>query len=94
MEFSFDSKVHVRPGVLVNCVEGEAVLLNLDSESYFGLDAVGTRMWNLLAASPTIQTAYDSLLAEFDVAPEQLQRDLRALIETLVANGLVELRRG
>lgn len=94
MEFTFTSRVCVRPGVLVNCVEGEAVLLNLDTESYFGLDEIGTRMWNLLAASPSIQAAYDSLLREYEVAPEQLQRDLRGLIDTLVENGLVELRDG
>lgn len=92
MAFSFSSKVCARPDVLVNCVEGESVLLNLASESYFGLDEVGTRMWGVLTTSPSIQSAYDSLLTEYDVSADQLRQDLDGLVQTLLDNGLVELR--
>ena len=90
--FTFSSKVCARPDVLVNCVEGEAVLLNVASESYFGLDEIGTRMWHLLTTSPSIQSAYDALFEEYDVAPEQLRKDLLSFVETLLDQNLVELR--
>ena len=92
MALSFSSKVSARPDVLVNCVEGESVLLNLASESYFGLDEIGTRMWGVLTTSPSIQSAYESLLAEYDVGADQLRQDLDGFVQTLLDNGLVELR--
>ena len=58
----FDTIVRAPGHVLVRELEGESVLLNLDSEAYFGLDEVGTRMWAVLTTSPTIQAAYDELL--------------------------------
>jgi hypothetical protein len=73
---------------------GEAVLLNLDSETYFGLDDVGTRVWHTLTGAPSIQAAYESLLAEYDVAPQVLRQDLEALLDQLLQHGLLELGDG
>lgn len=89
--FTFDQMVLVPEAVLTRELDGESVLLNLENETYFGLDAVGTRMWTLLTASPSIQAAYEALLAEYDVAPETLRHDLQALVDQLLANGLLAL---
>jgi hypothetical protein len=91
MDVSFDQKLAVTQDTLINVIEGESVLLNLKSESYFGLDQVGTRMWNLLTTSDSIQSAYEALLDEYDVGAERLRQDVRDLIEKLIANGLVEV---
>ena len=91
MAFSFDRKLMVAPDTLINVIEGESVLLNLKSESYFGLDQVGTRMWALLTTSDSIQAAYEKLLDEYDVDAEELKLDLSDLIENLLSQGLVEL---
>jgi hypothetical protein len=80
--------------VVMQDVEGESVLLNLDSECYFGLDEVGTRMWAVLTAAASIQEAYEALLAEYDVAPEVLREDMEELIGQLVENSLLELADG
>jgi hypothetical protein len=92
MVFPMQGQVGVSPGVLVRELEGESVLLNLSTESYFGLDEVGTRMWAALLEAPSIQAAYEQLLAEYDVDPGQLQSDLCQLIERLRAEGLIEVR--
>jgi hypothetical protein len=78
-------------GVLFRDLNGESILLNLDSETYFGLDEVGTRMWQVLTTQPTIQAAFDDLCAEFDVDGEQLRRDLEELLDQLVAQRLLEV---
>jgi len=84
-------RVLVRPDVLVRELRGEAVLLDLASESYFGLDDVGTGMWRALTTAATIEGALESLLDEYDVTREQLARDLEAFVEKLSSAGLVEL---
>ena len=91
MSVSFDQKLVVTPDTLINVIEGESVLLNLKSESYFGLDQVGTRMWSLLTSTDSIQTAYEKLLEEYDVLADTLRQDMQDLIEQLIANGLVEV---
>jgi hypothetical protein len=84
-------RVETPEGVLVRELQGESVLLNLDSEAYFGLDDVGTRMWDALAAAGTVEAAYERLLAEFEVDPGRLRADLDAFIETLAGAGLLRV---
>jgi len=67
------------------------VLLNLKSETYFGLDEVGTRMWSVLTSTPSIRAAVDLLEAEYDAETGELQADVKALVERLREEGLVDL---
>ena len=91
MEIDFSWRVVVPDDVLMRELEGEAVILNLKSETYFGLDDVGTRMWTLLSESESIQAAFDSLMAEYDVEESRLRDDLINLLRQLVDNGLLVL---
>ncbi len=70
-------------------VSGETVLLDLESEQYFGLDEVGTRVWQLLNAGRDLEGIVDTLLAEYEVEPEQLRADVTSLLESLVEAGLI-----
>jgi hypothetical protein len=83
--------VVVPPHVLIRFLDGESVLLNLESERYFGLDATGTRMWELVTTQPSTQLAYEKLLEEFDVEPETLRNHLMELLSSLVENGLLQV---
>jgi hypothetical protein len=89
---SFTDRAKVPPHVLVRFLEGESVLLNLETERYFGLDGTGTRMWQAVTAAPNIDDAYRELLEEFDVAPELLRTNLTDLLGRLLDNGLLEVR--
>lgn len=80
----------VPPHVLLQQVGEESVLLNLQKECYFGLDPVGTRMWEALTKAQTVEAAYQDLLSVYDVDEERLRQDLEKLIDRLVENGLVE----
>ena len=94
MSLVFSARLAVPSHVLVRQVENESVLLNLTSERYFGLDEVGTRMWAALTTSPSIQAAYDTLIAEYDVEDARLRQNFEELVEKLVTNGLLEVRSG
>ena len=77
--------------VLVQEIEGHSALLHLGSERYFGLDDVGTRVWDAIAATPTIGDAVDRLLDLYDVPAERLRADVTALLAQLAEHGLVEI---
>jgi Coenzyme PQQ synthesis protein D (PqqD) len=91
MGISFDQRISIPADVLISNVEDESVILNLDSERYFGLDEVGTRFMSLLTTSSTIQAAYEVLVEEYDVDEAVLRRDLAELLEKLLEQGLVKV---
>lgn len=94
MTFSFNDRVKLPDDVLISGLQAESVLLNLDSERYYGLNDVGTRMLKLLASSDSIGAAYNNLLDEYNVEAEVLRRDLISTIEELSKHGLVEIISG
>ena len=89
MTISFSDRVAVPDGVLISHLQEESVILNLESERYFGLDDVGTRFLTVLTTSQTIEAAYETLSSEYDVDPQVLRQDLVALVENLVDQGLL-----
>lgn len=91
MQISFSDRVRVPDDVLISRLQEESVILNLDSERYFGLDDVGTRMLSVLSTSESIEAAYESLREEYDVDSHVLRQDLLALIESLLQQGIVEV---
>jgi hypothetical protein len=90
LPISFSARVVVPPHVLLQQVGEESVLLNLEKECYFGLDPVGTRMWEALTKADTVEAACQQLLSVYDVDEQRLRQDLEKLLEQLVENGLVE----
>jgi hypothetical protein len=91
MPISFNARVLVPRDILVSELAGESVILNLNSECYFGLDQMGTRMWNALTKAASIQDAYEALLAEYDVPEDKLRQDLTELVSRLLDQGLLEV---
>lgn len=92
MMVPFTSQVRVAEDVLLSKVQGECVLLHLGNETYYGLDEVGTRMWEVLTTADSIQAAFEVLAQEYDVEPQQLRQDLSELLDKLTAQGLLKVQ--
>jgi hypothetical protein len=86
----FSDRVVVPVHVLIRHLDGESVLLNLETEKYFGLDATGTRMWEVATESANIEMAFAKLIEEFEVEPEVLRANLAELLARLIDNGLLK----
>ncbi len=71
---------------------GEAVILNTTSGVYYGLDAVGARIWDLVQQPATVQKLLDTILAEYDVEPKRAEHDLFELLRRLASEGLIEVQ--
>lgn len=77
----------------VSCMLGdEAAILNLKNTVYYGLNPVGTRVWNLVQQSRSVSEIRDTLLDEYDVEAAQCERDLLVLLERMREQGLIEVR--
>jgi hypothetical protein len=71
---------------------GEQVILDLSSGMYYGLNPVGTRIWQLIQEPKTVKEVEETLLSEYEVETQQCQEDLMAILQQLNEQGLIEVK--
>jgi hypothetical protein len=91
-QVSLDNRVTIHQDAVFRELDGEAVILQLEAGMYYGLDPVGTRLWQLIEAHGQLRPVLDAALQEFDVASDVLERDLIELVSGLAAKHLVVVR--
>ncbi|GMQ90429.1 MAG: hypothetical protein BMS9Abin10_0806 [Gammaproteobacteria bacterium] len=89
--FSLDLSAIVTPSpeVMAQELDGETVLLNLESERYFGLDDVGTRVWQHVLEHRRLERVCGEMQKEYDVDESRLRADVLQLVEELLEAGIV-----
>ena len=90
-ELSLTTRVHIPDGVLSRDLQGELVILDLNTGIYFGLDPVGTRIWHLLQEHQFLQKVLDSLVDEYEVTDAVCAHDLLGFVAKMLEKGLVEV---
>jgi hypothetical protein len=75
-------------------IDDEAVLLDIQSGNYFGLNPVGVRIMNLIVQPRLVREICEALSQEYDVAPGQLESDVLVFLESMAAHELVEIKDG
>jgi hypothetical protein len=91
---SLDSMVVASDGQVSSEIGEEVAILDLKAGTYYGLDSVGARVWELIQRPKSVGEIRNVLLEEYEVEPKRCERDLLALLQTLVNEGLVEVRNG
>jgi hypothetical protein len=84
-------KVSVNPTAVFAELEDGAVILNVDTGIYYGLDRVGARIWELMGVGDTADNIVATLQTEYAVEPSVLRADVAALLTSLEVNGLVHV---
>ncbi len=80
---TIDDTVEILDTVLMQEVDGETILLDINSEEYFSLNEIGTMFYKLLQEEPNLSLALSELENHFDVSKEELQKDLLHFVSTL-----------
>ena len=93
MELSLRDSLAIRPDVVFRQLDKEAVLLDLKSGKYFGLNEVGARVWQLVAEARALADILETLSAEYAEERSVLERDLLELAGELCTRGLVDIKR-
>jgi hypothetical protein len=86
-----DAELHVVGEPVFTDIPGETVILDERSGRYFGLDDVGSFVWRRLQGPTTLRALVAAVTAEYDVAPDVCEADLRALLGDLRAADLVSV---
>jgi len=90
-ELTLQSRLRPSLDAVTRELDGELMVLQLDSETYFKLDEIGARMWEVVVEAATLAEAVDRLASEFEVEREVLKTDIIELAQTLVRKGLLEV---
>jgi hypothetical protein len=88
---NLSDKVTIPPQVMARTVGDETVILDLASGTYFGLDPVGTRIWELMGEGKTLAEICEQMLDEYEVSREELERDTLRMAQELADQGLIGL---
>lgn len=77
-------RLRIADDVVFRDLAGESVLPNISTGTYFGLNAVGTRLWHLLKEQGSAAAAIATLQSEYAVEGQRLRHDAEALISQLL----------
>jgi hypothetical protein len=91
MSMELTARVRLANDVLMQKVGDDAILLNLNTENYFALDEVGTRIINTLQESDSVKQAVRKLVGIYDVDESKLTSDAIRLVEECEQNGLLQV---
>ena len=86
-----DTVVSRTKEVLASKMDGETIMMSIASGSYYGMDNIGSRIWELIAEPIRVSDLCDRLMEEFDVAFDQCLADVIAFLNALGENRLIEL---
>jgi hypothetical protein len=89
---SMSSNVVVAKDQVSSDLGGEVAILNLKAGEYYGLNAVGARIWNMIQRARTVEEIRDVLVSEYQVEPERCERDLIMLLQSLADAELIVVR--
>ena len=81
--------VKINENVFLQEVDGETILLDIQTEEYFSLDEIGTMFYKLIREESDLDRALSELQEHFEVAPEVLKQDLLTFVERLEKKGLL-----
>ena len=85
------SKITISPNVVSRAVGDETVILDLESGTYFGLDSIGARVWQMMEEGKTLSEICDVMVDEYDVSRETLEQDAVRLASELTAKRLISI---
>lgn len=92
-QLSASSLISLSEGQVSCDLVGEQVILQLQSGTYYGLQSVGYRIWQLLQQPLTFAAICNAVIGEYDVTPEQCQTEVADFLQELSAAGLVRIGR-
>lgn len=87
-----DSTVVASPEQTSSRVGEEVVVLGLEEGVYYGLDAVGARVWELIREPRAVADICETIVREYDVDDDRCARDVLDLLAALAERRLIEIR--
>lgn len=85
------ARISINPQHLVAELDGDVVIMSIDTGTYYGLDAVGACVWKLLEQPRTFAEVIDGVVQQFEVDAEVVEKDLTAFLSEMRSEGIVSV---
>jgi hypothetical protein len=85
------ARIAINPQHLVAELDGDVVIMSIDTGTYYGLDAVGACVWKLLAQPQTFTEVVDGVVGQFEADTEVVERDLTAFLKEMQSEGIISI---
>ena len=72
-------------------MDGEVMMMNIDTGKYFALNEVASFIWDRLMVPLSLRQICEVVQVEFDVTPETCERDVKKFVESMVRDGLLQV---
>ena len=90
-ELGLNNTVVHAQGLVAADMDGETVMMNIETGKYYGLDGIGSCIWELIEEPHTVCEVVHALLADYDVDEKTCQNDVVAFLNKLCNQGLVDI---
>lgn len=91
LTLNMDSKIQLEPDLLYSKIGDEIVLLTIESGKYFKVDAVGSRVWELIKEPILIKILCQQLIEEYDISLKECLTDVISFLKKLLEDKLIHL---
>ena len=88
---STESIVSQTEDIVANDIDDEKVMMNVEKGQYYGLDPIGSRVWELIERPIRVSELIDALAPKYDVDRETCERDVLAFLEELREDGILRV---
>jgi Coenzyme PQQ synthesis protein D (PqqD) len=86
-----ESRIRRNPEIVHSAIDGEVVMMSLDKGEYFGLNAVGSHVWNRLQEPRSMGELCRHLQEKFEVSDEQCRQDVARFLSQIAECGLISV---
>ena len=88
---SMESVVNQIEDIVASDIDDEVVMMSVEKGQYYGLDSIGSRIWELIGKPIKVSELIADLLLKYDVDRETCERDLLAFLEELNEDGILKV---
>ena len=83
-----------REEITAKVIDGELIIIRLSDGTYYSMDNIGTRVWELLEGNYDVAALVDVVASAYKVARERVETDVGSLVRDLLAERLVVATNG
>lgn len=85
------SVVQCNTNILVSNIDNEVVMMSIENNQYYGLNNIGSRIWQLIQQPVGVEKIVDCLYNEYDVDKTECEKDVCDYLEQLISKNLITI---
>jgi hypothetical protein len=90
-EITTDTIISRIEEIVASDIDGETVMMSIENGKYYGLDDIGSRIWELIEKPIRVSDLIDTLLGRYEVDRKTCERDVLKFLNELNEDEIVQV---